>query len=386
MLPPHGQRGAIRIRSGRIEEVAGDLRAQSGERLLDLDGLAVLPGLVNAHDHLDLDLLPRLGDPPYGNSYQWLDDLVRKRPRAGVDLARVSRIDRIAWGAYRNLFGGVTTVAHHGPLPLPAVLASGRLPVRLRLPFAWSDSLREPDAISRGRRAQGRMPFAIHLADGTDEMAARELDALDRAGLLGRGTVIVHGVALDADGCRRLGESGAALVWCPRTSHFLFGTTAPVAEVPAGTAVALGTDSTMTGSVTLLDELRFAASLGLVDGERLLAMVTAEAARALALPDHGAIRPGAVADLIALPAAPTAAEALLRATPGSLALVMVGGRLRLAAPRFARGLDLEPAVIEGAARFVAPGFGDLVGRIRSALPADFESPALASLAGGVPSR
>ena len=41
----------------------------------------------------------------------------------------------------------------------------------------------------------------------------------------------------------------------------------------------------MTGSVTLFDELRFAAGLGKVSPERLLAMVTTEAAEVVMAPE-----------------------------------------------------------------------------------------------------
>ena len=46
--------------------------------------------------------------------------------------------------------------------------------------------------------------------------------------------MIVHGVGLDANGRRLMAARGAALVWCPRSNHFLFGTTAAVEEMPPG--------------------------------------------------------------------------------------------------------------------------------------------------------
>ena len=191
------------------------------------------------------------------------------------------------WGAYRNLFSGVTTVAQHGPMPF-RFLAEGSLPVGLRLPMAWAESLRVgPDVALRARYARDRMPFAIHLAEGVDEIARGELEQLDALGALGPGTMIVHGVGLDASGRRLLGARGGSLVWCPRSNHFLFGATAAIEEMPPAVSIALATDSTMTGSVTMFDELRFAASLGKVGPDRLLAMVTAEAARVVMAPELG---------------------------------------------------------------------------------------------------
>jgi cytosine/adenosine deaminase-related metal-dependent hydrolase len=246
--------------------------------------------------------------------------------------------------------------------------------------MAWAESLRMgPDVASRARYARGRMPFAIHLAEGVDETARGEIDMLDAIGALGPGTMIVHGVGLDANGRRLLSERGAGLVWCPRSNHFLFGTTAAVEEIPAGAPIALGTDSTMTGSVTMLDEVRFAASLGKVAPERLLAMVTHEAARVVMAPELGRIAVGAPADLIALPRVGTAAETLLAAEPRSLALVMVGGVVRLAARRFAWAGNLEPVTLGGEPVHVQRGLLALLDRLARILPPGYPSPALAQL-------
>jgi cytosine/adenosine deaminase-related metal-dependent hydrolase len=135
----------------------------------------------------------------------------------------------------------------------------------------------------------------------------------------------------------------------------------------------------MTGSVTLFDEIRFAAGLGKVSRERLLPMVTSEAARVLMRPDLGRIAVGASADLIALPDAGGPAETLLAARPGALALVMVGGRVRLAAPRFGWAGDLEATMLDGARIRVQRGLNALVDRLRRVLPAGFPSPALGLL-------
>ena len=253
------------------------------------------------------------------------------------------------------------------------------LPVRLRLPMAWADSLRDgPHVARRARHSRNRMPFAIHLAEGVDATVATELDELERIGGLGPGTIIVHGVGLDSHDMRRLADSGASLVWCPRSNHFLFGTTAAVEKLPASVPVALATDSTMTGSVTLFDEARFAVSLGKVNSARVLGMVTEEAARVLGLPDRGRIGVGAAADLIAVLTWGDAASTLLAARPKSLGLVMIGGQVRLAAQRPRHGY-FETITLDGARRFVTPGLLALRDRIAATLPPDFHSPTLAQL-------
>lgn len=42
---------------------------------LDLSGHMRLPGLVNAHDHLEFNLFPPLGNGPYANAAEWARDI-----------------------------------------------------------------------------------------------------------------------------------------------------------------------------------------------------------------------------------------------------------------------------------------------------------------------
>src|SRR5258706_8626807 len=103
----------------------------------------------------------------------------------------------------------------------------------------------------------------VHLAEGIDADACGELPRLEALGCLKPNTVIVHGVAIEENGWRRVARAGAGLVWCPASNAFLFGRTAPVCGLVAGSdesrvPVAVGTDSRLTGSLDLFDELRAA--------------------------------------------------------------------------------------------------------------------------------
>src|SRR3989337_2470746 len=107
---------------------------------------------------------------------------------------------------------------------------------------------------------------------------------------------MVHGVGLSPEDCLAIAEAGAGLVWCPGSNMFLFNQTAPIESMPANLPVALGTDSTLTGSASLFDELREAQKLKKLGGDRLLAMVTSVAARMFRM-SPGEIVQGAPADL-----------------------------------------------------------------------------------------
>ena len=93
--------------------------AAAGGFSVDLGGARVLPGLVNAHDHLQLNAaLPRLGFRElYRNASEWIADITPRLssdPRLMAHRA-VPREQRFFIGGLKNLFCGATTVAHHDP-------------------------------------------------------------------------------------------------------------------------------------------------------------------------------------------------------------------------------------------------------------------------------
>jgi hypothetical protein len=123
---------------------------------------------------------------------------------------------------------------------------------------------------------------------------------------------------------------------------------------------ALGSDSTMSGAPTFLHECRAALETGWLTAPELLEMATRTAAQVFQLPDGcGTLEEGAPADIILLPEKGSEANGILsRVTPGDIALVLVGGKPRLANAGTAASLGLgEPTIrIEGAPKWV---YGDL---------------------------
>jgi cytosine/adenosine deaminase-related metal-dependent hydrolase len=179
----------------------------------------------------------------------------------------------------------------------------------------------------------GGGPFCLHLAEGADERAAGEVDALAALGLLGPDLIAVHGVGMDEAAVARFRASGAALVWCPTSNAFLFGRTAPDALLAEGTDVLLGSDSRLTGDGDLLDEIRCARALGALPQERLADAVGALAARRFGLPEPS-LEPGSPADLIVVK------RPVLEASAEDVMLVLADGAPRVAHP--ALGPALAP--------------------------------------------
>jgi cytosine/adenosine deaminase-related metal-dependent hydrolase len=345
-----GIAGSLRFRS-RILSV--DERPRRGDTVVDLGGAFVLPGLINAHDHLELNHYGRLKfRTEYGNATEWIDDL---RPRldgnAAIREARIRPLgDRLFIGALKNLLSGVTTVVHHNPLYGELRRA---MPIRILRRYGWahSFSLQHRPAGAHGElggdiRARCRatpvdVPFFVHLAEGVDADARGELPRLEALGCLRPNTVLVHGVAIDEDGWRRVSHAGAALVWCPASNEFLFGRTAAVRLLldgrPGGYGrVAVGTDSRLTGSRDLLDELRVAHEQSGLPPAELLDMVTKRAAGIIREPGVGEMTVGASADLLVIPpGADNPAAALLEASRADISLVVVGGQPLVASPGLA---------------------------------------------------
>lgn len=362
--------------ASRIQAVGE--RPRRGDTVVDVDGAFVLPGLVNAHDHLELNHYGRIKfRDRYDNASQWIDDM---RPRLARDPAirhgrQLPLTDRLFAGALKNLLAGVTTVAHHNPHYSEL---RRTMPIRVVRRYGWAHSfaLEDRPAGARGepggsveqrwRRTSADSPFFVHIAEGVDAEAGAELRRLDALGCLAANTIVIHGVAIDAHGFRRMAATGAGLVWCPASNAFLFGRTAavrPFIDATRGSSsrIALGSDSRLTGSADLLEELRVARATRCATADELLAMVTGDAAALLRLAHAGRLKVGAPADLIVVPAArETAAETLVGASRHDLALVAVNGRPMIGdwkfAPAFrARGCAVRPVVVDGAAKLMDSG-------------------------------
>ena len=316
---------------------------------LDLHKYLVFPGLINAHDHLELNLFPKLGCGPYANASAWAKDIYRPHEPPVKQHLKVPKRLRLRWGGIKNLISGATTVAHHNAFQ--PVFLEPSFPVRVVKRYGWAHSIRfSPDWRMRLQSTPADYPFVIHAAEGTDEAARREVQILAKAGALNRSTVLVHGVGITCSDVPLLKGANTSLVWCPTSNHFTLNRSLDTGVLNSGIPVALGSDSAMTADGDLLDELRVAHRR--VDAHRLYTMVTSEPARMLKLPvGFGQICQRWPSRLVShARRGQTPAVTLLESYPE---LVIIGGRMQLVSSDFARLCpasilnSLQPFEVEG---------------------------------------
>jgi hypothetical protein len=121
-----------------------------------------MPGLINAHDHLEFNLFPQLGRGTYPNAAAWARDIYHPGRSPIREQLRVPKPVRLWWGALKNLLSGVTTVCHHNPYEREVFGVD--FPVRVVRRFSWAHSLGSsrtwPRASARRRRPTRFWPTA----------------------------------------------------------------------------------------------------------------------------------------------------------------------------------------------------------------------------------
>ena len=349
--PQHVERTDLRIEGGMIAERGPSLTPRAGEEVLDLDGALVLPGLVNAHTHLYSALargMPGPEDPP--RSFVEILERVWWRLDRALDEESV-RLSGLV-GAIEAVRSGTTVLLDHHASPsfIEGSLATLRRAVeevglRSVLCYETTDrnGLEGRDAgiaENRGFLASGSTALTrgmvgahasftlsdetldrlavtvreagsslhVHVAeDGADVEDSRKrcgvgvVERLRRHGVLGRGTLLIHGVHLGEDELRDAHAAGAWMVHCPRSNMNNGVGQAPTA---AFGRAALGTDGL---DEDMLAEARV-AFLKMRDAGRADAL---KAALALLVGGHrlaaaffgvplGTLERGAPADLVVL--------------------------------------------------------------------------------------
>jgi 5-methylthioadenosine/S-adenosylhomocysteine deaminase len=300
-----GEPTRIRVEDGTIAKLGPRLRARDGDEVIDADGMAIVPGLVNGHTHAAMTLFRGHGDDlPL---MRWLQDVIWP-VEARLDDDDVYWGTRLAclemirtgtirfWDMYWRPAATARAVEDAGiratisaPLFDVGDAAGGE-----SIPDMANRSLEEigdprdlvapalgPHAIytvSEGAlrwiaeaSEERQLPVNIHLSETEDEVVrcvqehgVRPAEHLDRLGLLGPRTLLAHGVWLDESELALVAERGTTVVTNPVANLKLaVGRIFPYRaarrhDIPVG----LGTDGAgSNNSLDVLQDLKVLALL-----------------------------------------------------------------------------------------------------------------------------
>lgn len=310
---------AVVVDGSRIVWVGPSAHAEAG-RHEQLGASILLPGLVNAHTHLELTGLRGFLEGLHFRD--WLRVLTAVRAHV---LSEADLLDAARFGVTEALRAGITTVADCSAsgAPLRAMREAG---VRGRLyletfgpdPRQCDESLRAlRDGVSRLQRDASALvtvgvsphaPYTVsgalytavaayarseslvvatHAAESAAEMAfvrdgagpfadrlrARDIPVhgtglssiawMEQTGLLDTSLLLVHAIHADGDDIARVAAHGVGVVHCPISNAKLGQGIAPVRAMrAAGVPVGLGSDSVASNdAMDLVQEARQAALL-----------------------------------------------------------------------------------------------------------------------------
>jgi cytosine/adenosine deaminase-related metal-dependent hydrolase len=359
---PHGIKHGVAVEVADEDGTILDVRPGGPDDGPLIDGLLV-PGLINAHTHLELSHLRRR--VPGGHGFvAWLRGLHRALGPAEEVALAAEHADASGAATARVLSAGgtayvldVSNQGHTGPWLRDAglrgvvhheLIGLDRRDLASRIALARAcNAVADPDVVVRPsphalfstalelvdacvRSGPPDVPSTIHVGEAEDEAVflregtgpfAELLDALGRdwrwwtppgegplqvldgLGLLGPDLLLVHAVQLDREAIALAAARDAPVCFCPRSNLHIGGRLPDVpAWLASGVRCALGTDALASNDdVDVLGEIPvLAQAFPQVPAARWLALVTHEGAAAVRADRFGRLERGARSGLLLL--------------------------------------------------------------------------------------
>lgn len=351
--------GLISISGNKISQI-GRVPSQS-HTIVETDSY-IFPGLIDLHDHITWNFLPRWNTGErFNNRYDWQQraayGIALSGPHAKIVADHNLACDADRFGEIKAIVGGATALVG-GLTPTPktddnnciiglarnldnysgfddSILNKEKVRYEV-FPFemSLSDSARVRGALDSG----DLKAFLIHVGEGkaSDAAAAREFRMLAKRGdgFLRPGVSVIHGVAFGKLEFTQMAANGVGLIWSPRSNIELYGVTTDIrAAKEAGVKIALAPDWSPSGSDGMLEELKYAATWNasqtppVFNDAELAAMATVVPAQLAGVDAKvGALKQGLYADLLLIrKIGANPYQALLHSSPADVRLVMIGG-------------------------------------------------------------
>jgi 5-methylthioadenosine/S-adenosylhomocysteine deaminase len=356
MAGPNIERGSVAVDKGAIVAVGPtreiDRRYKPRQRI-DATGMAVIPGLINAHTHGSMTLFRGIADDRA--LMDWLQNTIFPAEARNVDRdfvkwgTRLAAAEMIASGTttYVDMYyfeadiaretraAGLRGVLGETVLDFPApdnktwdaaIDYCRRFVAQYRGDRLITPALapHAPYTVSADHLQQVRqlanelhVPIVIHVAETKDELKriAQEHNGmgpgqyLDSLGFLGSDVIAAHAVWLTPAEIAIFAAKGVGVAHCPESNSMLASGVAPVVDMrKAGVHVGLGTDGPAgsNNNLDMIEEMGSAARLQKVtrgdpqaiSARDVLTMATIEGARAIGMESRiGSLEVGKRADL-----------------------------------------------------------------------------------------
>ncbi|MFP4034735.1 MAG: amidohydrolase family protein [Desulfovermiculus sp.] len=320
----------------------------------DLGDQTMVPGIINAHTHLELSHVHNLTLSGQG-FLPWVQSLLQ----LPIKETRPDIIQTHLKAMYKQGVAGIGDISGQNPVVMHKIHTRTPFPSRLFVEFlgfkhqganSWPlSSHPDDDFLSAAGHAlysthpellqaikswttQNLRPFSIHLAEHAGEVdllttgrgnfaqmlrgrvmprsyappGLPPVAYADRLGLLDEYTLAVHCVHIGRNDIRIMRERGVHVCLCPRSNAYINCGRAPAEDIhAAGVALSLGTDGLSSNQdLNLWHEASYLAShwQGNLSLTELVSMITINPAQALGL-EHiaGSLQPGKLGQFSLVP-------------------------------------------------------------------------------------
>ena len=357
------EHGEVLVEAGQIVAVAGrgKLSADSRYPVQAFDDAVLIPGLVNAHTHLEFSLL----NEPLGHQGISMTDWIPKVIECRNGISETVKQSAIAAGLRQARETGTVAIGEIATAPTHRAGDYGESPEIFKtifleqltrdpslLPARAAEAQAHVDQADRGSSEfqfalsphapysvhsellnqmvelalSTKSKLAMHVAESAAEIELLEtktgafVDLFQSMGIwnpdsfgetdsidailkqLSRieGALLIHGNFLSQQQFEFAAQQGISIVCCPRTHAWFAHEAFPVSEmIAAGVNVAVGTDSRASNpDLNLLEELKNLHQRTSLPAATILEMGTANGAKALGIDrEYGTIEPGKSAAL-----------------------------------------------------------------------------------------